>query len=340
MESRQTSILKIPPLRPAQSSTQDHVPLRNPSPGGKADRNELVDLASAEHPNVLCFPPPGDSRWVCPESAQLDLLYLAWGRQRYGRNPIPVTHHSGWRYMLVNHGNPTLVLEDHQEILSPGDFLIVAPECASGLVDQSDEVSDLLVWLWRTPPGCAECVVAPRTYRRWSVGTRLCHILEECYRLCQEEVARPDELSKLAIKQLHRRIDLAVARLVRRKTQPPEASVRMELAIHWMTYNLAGANPIGDLCKYLHVSHATLIRMFQTQHGESPGDYHQRLKMTRAQGLLQTGRFSIKEVADALGYKHANDFGRAFKRFFGERPTTIRNDRDRPAAVIGSAQSY
>jgi AraC-like DNA-binding protein len=313
---------KVTRLRRTPSTARNHTALRDSSLNVRVNRKELTNLVGAGLPKELCLP-PDSSPWVCPESAQLDLLYLAWGRQRYGRNPISLSHHSGWRYMLVNRGNPTLVFEDHEEILGPGDFLIVAPECASGLIDQSDEVSDLLVWLWRTPPGCAECEVAPGTYRRWLVGADLWRKLEELYGLCQEGVERPDELTKLAIERLHRDIDLAVARLVRRKLQRPEASIRMQLAIHWMAYNLTGSNSIGDLCEYLRVSSTTLNRMFQEQCQESPSLYHQRLKMTQAQALLQTGRLSIMEVAFALGYKHANDFSRAFKRFFGQRPSAI-----------------
>jgi AraC-like DNA-binding protein len=338
MESKQTSLPNV--LRSQRTpASQNHRLSRKPSSGAKADRQGLADLASTKPPKQLGFLSVSNSQWVCPKSAQLDLLYLAWSRQRYGRNPVPVSRHSAWRYMLVNHGNPTLVLDDHEQILSPGDFVIIAPDCASGLIDQSDEVSDLLIWLWRTPPGCAECEVSPRAYRQWSIGPHLWHKLEECYRLCQEEVARPDELSKLAIKQLHCGIDLTVARLVRCKTQPPEAAVRMELAIHWMAYNLGGANPVGDLCKYLRISRATLIRMFQTQYGEPPGIYHRRLKMSKARELLQTGRFSIKEVAFALGYQHANDFSRAFKQFSGERPTAICDVSNQPAAAIISTES-
>jgi transcriptional regulator GlxA family with amidase domain len=74
----------------------------------------------------------------------------------------------------------------------------------------------------------------------------------------------------------------------------------------------------------LQISPATLARMFQQHHGESPAMYHQRLRMTRAQELLETNRFSVKEIAYALGYKHPNDFSRAFRRFVGRSPKACR----------------
>ena len=275
-------------------------------------------------PQALYLPPPGRPRWVCPEAAQLDLLYLAWGHRQYGQNPIPVSRHPGWHYMLVTRGKPTLVFEHSKKALSAGDFLVVDPDCASGWVDRNDGVADLLVWIWRTGPRCVECSPETGGYRQWSVGTRLWHKLEQFHALCRQEVERPDDLTKLAIEQLHLAIDVTVARLVQRKVQPPEPSVRMELAIRWMAQNIAEPHPISALCEYLQVSPATLTRMFQSQHGESPATYHQRLKMARAQELLETGRFSVKEIAYALGYKHPNDFSRAFKQFIGKSPKSCR----------------
>jgi len=98
----------------------------------------------------------------------------------------------------------------------------------------------------------------------------------------------------------------------------------MELAVRWMAQNLAERNPVSDLCDYLQISPATLARMFQTHHGESPAMYHQRLKMARAHEMLANVRFSVKEVAYSLGYRHPNDFSRAFKQFTGKSPKSCR----------------
>jgi len=217
-----------------------------------------------------------------------------------------------------------LVFENGQLVVSAGDFLIVGPDCASGWTDRPDAVSDLFVWIWRTEPRCSEFAIDPASYRRWTIGTRLWRRLEQLHELCRQEVERPDELTKLAIEQLHIAIDVTAARLIRPKSQPPEPSVRMELAIRWMAQNLAERNPVSDLCDYLQISPATLARMFQTHHGESPATYHQRLKMARAQEMLGNDRFSVKEIAYSLGYKHPNDFSRAFKQFTGKNPNACR----------------
>src|SRR5258708_1566121 len=69
---------------------------------------------------------------------------------------------------------------------------------------------------------------------------------------------------------------------------------------------------------------STRARMYQAHDGESPATYHQRMKMARAQELLESNRFSVKEIAYALGYKRPNDFSRAFKHFVGKSPKSCR----------------
>ena len=113
----------------------------------------------------LHWPTPVDPRSTLPESAQLDLLYLAWGHCHYGQSPVHLSRSAGWQYVLVNKGKPTLVLEGGQTTLNPGDFLIIGPECIVGWRDQFTGVSDLLIWIWRTPPRCSECRVKEAEYR-------------------------------------------------------------------------------------------------------------------------------------------------------------------------------
>ena len=113
--------------------------------------------------------------------------------------------------MLHQHG---------QKALKPGDFLVIGPECTFSLTDQPDGGSDMLVWIWHASPRCPECGVAPGEYRQWAIGTRLWRKLEQLHGLCREEVENPDKVTRLVLDQLHVALDIAVARLVRKKAQP------------------------------------------------------------------------------------------------------------------------
>ena len=229
--------------------------------------------------------------------------------------------------MLVNRGRPTLALEKERKLLNPGDFLVIDPDCASGWIDRPGGTCDLLVWIWRTQPRSAELTPETGKYRQWTITPKLLQKLQQLHSLCHEEVERPDELTKLAIEQLHIAIDVTITRLIRRKTQSPEPSLRMELALRWMAQNLAEPNPVGPLCDYLQISAATLARMFRTHQGQSPAQYHQQVRMERARDLLKANKMSVKEVAYALGYNHPNDFSRAFKQFAGVNPKSCQSEK-------------
>ena len=58
--------------------------------------------------------------------------------------------------------------------------------------------------------------------------------------------------------------------------------------------------------------------------GQSPIHYFIDLKMQYAYNLLDTHRWSIKQVALNLGYEDAYYFSRAFKKIMGVSPSGYR----------------
>jgi AraC-like DNA-binding protein len=263
------------------------------------------------------------SDWIAPEWARLDLLYLGSAHRQFGRHPVPIAVAPGWQYVLITRGEPTLVLEQGQKQLRPGQLLIIPPGCPTGWTDRSGAVSGLLRWIWRSEPKCAECATPRRMYRQWTVNPRLWRSLEQLHAQCREEIQRPDELSHLSLEHLHVALDISIARLIRPKAPSPEPAVRLELAMHWMAQNLAERNLTTALCEYLRISPATLARTFRNQRGESPAACYHRLRMSRAREWLEVRGWPVKHIAATLGYRHSNDFSRAFKQRTGQSPSEI-----------------
>jgi AraC-like DNA-binding protein len=74
---------------------------------------------------------------------------------------------------------------------------------------------------------------------------------------------------------------------------------------------------VARLCDYLNVSQSTLYRVFSEAEGTSPLAWFHRARMEEARTRLANGTVSVKEVAHALGYDHASDLSRAYRRYFG-----------------------
>jgi AraC-like DNA-binding protein len=80
---------------------------------------------------------------------------------------------------------------------------------------------------------------------------------------------------------------------------------------------------VGAAC---HVDLAYMCRLFQRFGRESPFQYLQHLRMSRAAEMLHAGRL-VKDVADELGFSEPCNFSRAFQRFFGLPPSRVRHPR-------------
>jgi len=77
----------------------------------------------------------------------------------------------------------------------------------------------------------------------------------------------------------------------------------------------------------LHMSSRTLIRRLR---GMGTTFYKERdeLRKIRARELLDAGELSVSEIAEVLRFSDSPNFGKAFKRWFGESPSRYRARRD------------
>lgn len=78
------------------------------------------------------------------------------------------------------------------------------------------------------------------------------------------------------------------------------------------------------LCSSMHISHSHLCRIFKQSENMSPIAYINRLKMARAEELLENTAMSVLEVSSASGFREYEYFLRLFKRMHGVSPTAYR----------------
>lgn len=144
-------------------------------------------------------------------------------------------------------------------------------------------------------------------------------LLTRIHRECRLEISRSDACTRLALQRLRIEMDVGIARSL--GPRESDAAVRLNLALSYLEQGMESPAPVRDLCEYLQVSEHTLKRLFREHFGLSPLQYIQRLRMSRAEELLKGGRHSIKEIAYKVGYRHPNDFSRAYRKFTGVNAT-------------------
>lgn len=118
------------------------------------------------------------------------------------------------------------------------------------------------------------------------------------------------------------------------QTQEPGHSRLRSMEQHLKT-QLRGDVSVEDLCKYFHVSRATVFRLFKNHGGLK--HYVDRLRLERCYSELRSadpGRTTIGEVAAGWGYNDPRAFNRRFRTQFGMAPSKVHGIGFEPEQTI------
>lgn len=78
---------------------------------------------------------------------------------------------------------------------------------------------------------------------------------------------------------------------------------------------------IREIAEKSFVSEVWFRRLFKEEYGISPKKYIINLRIKSAEKLISTGYYSLKEVADAVGYNDYKHFSTEFKKVTGISPS-------------------
>lgn len=81
-----------------------------------------------------------------------------------------------------------------------------------------------------------------------------------------------------------------------------------------------------ELAVLMDMSEKYFIRYFHFHIGITPKQYLVELRMKRAIELLSSTNCSIAEIASELGYSDQYCFSKAFRKYYGEAPSTFRKN--------------
>lgn len=99
---------------------------------------------------------------------------------------------------------------------------------------------------------------------------------------------------------------------------------QLNLATDFINRNYARPLSLDDVAKAAFVSVSHLHMLFRAHLGESPHQYLIQKRLRIAGHALATGSLSIKAVASEVGYPNAENFCRAFRKFFGRSASEYR----------------
>jgi len=88
--------------------------------------------------------------------------------------------------------------------------------------------------------------------------------------------------------------------------------------------NLGAPLRIDALARSCHTSESTLLRAFRRELRQTPASYARERRLDAALLLVQSGRYTVGQVADRVGYHSLAAFTSAFHRRFGAPPSEMR----------------
>jgi AraC-like DNA-binding protein len=116
---------------------------------------------------------------------------------------------------------------------------------------------------------------------------------------------------------------------------PRSADARVRHALEYIElHSRSTALTLGDVAAAVGLSKWHVDRLLRRHTGRCFKAHVREARLNAAGGLLMTTVMSVKEIATSVGYSHATDFNRQFKRVFASTPTEWR--RVRVAGEAGS----
>ena len=154
---------------------------------------------------------------------------------------------------------------------------------------------------------------------RFNEAPAICsHALAELGHRFARELHVADDFSALVLNGLsHELVGLAAREQVRRGGALPPRLRRAMAVIRDLADEPLSLVGIADA---VGCDAGELARMFGAHLGCTPGDYHRRLRVERAAGLLANTRQSLADIALACGFSDQPHMTRAFKAQFGVTP--------------------
>ncbi|GIQ71116.1 AraC family transcriptional regulator [Xylanibacillus composti] len=246
-------------------------------------------------------------------------------------------HHLEWIVVLA--GKARFEIDTEHVIGEQGDLIMVNSGLihgASSLLGESCEIAsivfDLSMLFGRKEDLCTEQFLEPFLNNTYALPNRLCGTLPVTKRihknwmhiLKQFRHKKPGYTLKIKSALFDTFYELFNAGLYEELTsQSPKdyrQTLRLKQILDYMDANLTKKLTVQQLAEHVHISSAHFYTFFKSMTGQSPIEYLNNLRLTRAQSMLQTHQLTVQETAARVGFENVSYFIRLFKTKFGLTP--------------------
>jgi AraC-like DNA-binding protein len=103
-----------------------------------------------------------------------------------------------------------------------------------------------------------------------------------------------------------------------------ETIKRLQLAREYIDKYFLEIGEVKEIAEYCAMSEYHFYRCFKEAYQQTPNQYLTQKKLHMAKELLQQTSHSVSQIALMCSYPDVFTFSKAFKRFFGYPPSSLR----------------
>lgn len=102
---------------------------------------------------------------------------------------------------------------------------------------------------------------------------------------------------------------------------------RLNTVLRYIEGHYTQPIPNAKLAEMACLSEDRFGHLFREGVGCSPRKYINEMRLKKAMNLLQTGKYTVTEVAEAVGFRDYNHFGRLFRRQYNCTPYEVKSGK-------------
>jgi AraC-like DNA-binding protein len=240
-------------------------------------------------------------------------------------------HHAFWQLVFNRSGAAELRMARVWRV-EPGQTVVIPPRLTHTWRNAGDVPLDLFnIHIFPHVPGHEDLIGYLRSVGASAVRPGLCPEQPRLARLAERayaELIGGDRGYKWQAAAALMDLVMTALRGAWRREGGPDtatgAAAHVEKALWYLETHYAEPLRLADVAQMIHVSPKHACELITRATGTSPMQHLRRLRVEKAQALLEDTALSIKEVAYAVGISDEHYFSRLFHKVAGTPPSAYR----------------
>ncbi|MDF2938099.1 MAG: AraC family transcriptional regulator [Paenibacillaceae bacterium] len=264
----------------------------------------------------------------------LDGVNILWtARYDYDKGKRLLPHaHSFYQVIWIAEGKGLFQEDGRISEALPGTLFWIRPGVLHGLKASPRSPLKTLDLKFEIRDPELERLVAPVPSRLLSAGAELVRLLDRIRKEGAEQEAYYKEVAKLHLAELLYRLARTAAGSLPGDMPPPSPAAfgntvdlectnqSAKLAEAWVRNHAAGDWTVKEMAAGMNYSESYLRQLFRSYKGCTIPAYRMQVRISLAKDRLAYSDASLKEIAEACGFKTIQHFSRIFKRLEGITP--------------------